>query len=219
MKSILAIFLIIATNSYAQKDSLQDCKTSIKISPLSIINLYDGPCLKLGVETKLIKNIAFYAECGGYIPVGYNHWWWKKEIQGFQFKTEIKAYLNNQGTTSGNYLSIEYYYKNENFGFWATIKKDTAKNLQDYHLWKESSAFNLKFGNLSVKKGGKIIVEYFVGAGVWLNNGRDNLTDTERNNIVIGEGQGGLAAALIRAVGQQTWLSVTAGLKIGLRTK
>lgn len=219
MKKFFAVLLLIANNANAQKDAVQDCKISIKTSPLSIINLYDGPCIKIGAETKLTKNFAFYAECGGYIPVGYTHWWWKQNIQGLQFKTEIKAYLNNYGRTSGNFLSIEYYYKNENFGFWATIKKDTTQNLRNYHLWKESSAFNFKFGNLSVNNGRKTIVEYFVGAGVWLNNGRDDLTDNERNNIVIGEGQGGLASGLIRAVGRQTWVSVTAGLKIGYSIK
>lgn len=219
MKTTILLILLVLTKIICGQDSLTDCKFSIKTAPLSLINLYDGPCYKIGAEIKLYKNVSTYIEYGGYIPVGHTGWWWKENAAGFQIRPEIKLYLNEKGLTSGNYISVEYFYKKQNFDFWATIKYDTTKTLTNYHIWKEVSCFNIKYGELLIGQKSRFFIEYFAGLGVWFNNGKDNLTDTDRKNIQIGEGQGGIAAGLIRSTEQQTWLNITAGLKLGFRIK
>lgn len=219
MRIIFFVILLISTESIYSQDTLRDCKFSIKTSPLSLINLYDGPCCKLGTEIKLYKNVSASIEYGGYIPIGHTAWWWKENTVGFQIKPEIKLYLNKKGLTSGKYISVEYFYKKQNFDFWATIKHDTTSSLNNYHIWKEVSCFNIKYGALLIGQKSRFFLEYFAGLGVWFATGKDNLTDHDRSNIKGGEGQGGIAADVIRTVGQYTLPNLTAGLKIGWRIR
>lgn len=212
MKQFLLIFLFCTTASMSQAQE-EDNRLTFKISPLSLINLYDGPCYKVGAELKIYRNLAAYFEYGGYFNVGHNHWWWKEHIHGFLTKSELRFYLNKDGLASGGYLSTEYYYRKQDFGFWATIRHDSTESIKDYHIWKEVNCFNLKYGYQEVD--GPLALDMFAGMGVWLMNARDDLSDTERINIKTGEHEGGTAAAHIRAVGKEVWFPFTFGVRIG----
>ena len=73
------------------------------------MNLYDGPCYKIGTEIKLYRNLSAYIEYGGYIPVGHTGYWWKENVVGFQLKPEIKLYLNKKCALEGKNERKKYF--------------------------------------------------------------------------------------------------------------
>lgn len=107
-------------------------------------------------------------------------------------------------------------YKKQDFDFWATINNDSLEGLTYYHVFKESSGVNIKYGEL-VASSERFVFEWFAGAGVCFVNGRDTLTDFQRENIDSGEGQGGLAGAYIRWTDKHTQPFITTGITLSFR--
>ena len=215
------LFIIILSTQIAcgQKDSVIDNRFCVKVSPLSLLNHYDGPCYKVGAEIKLHNNISTYFEYGGYVKIKESIFYAKNNLTGFILKSEIKYYLNRKNLTTGQYISLEYSYKNQNFGFWGNIKVDSLTTYyKDYNISKDVSCFNLKFGEVS-NKNKWFIFEYFAGMGILFMKGSNNLTEFERENIMHGEKQGGNPAGLIRLTQPWATLSITAGIKLGFRIK
>ena len=220
MKTVLLFILLISTQIICgQNDTVIDNKFCIKTSPLSFLSIYDGPAYKIGTEIKLHKNISTYLEYGGYIQTHNVPIWWKENLTGFTVKSEIKYYLNRKKLTVGKYIALEYSYKNQIFGFWGTIKVDSVTSYsKDYNISKEASCFNLKFGEVFIKRK-RFVFEYFGGMGVIFIKGKDGLTDFEKKNLKHGENEGGTAAGIIRDTGPWETLNLTAGIKLGYRIK
>lgn len=207
---IIFIFLSLFRQTYGQ-DSLIDNKFCLKIAPLSLLDIYSGTSVRVGVEYKLKKNFALYNEIGTYIPNAngmHNNY-------GGLVKIEFKTYLNRDWQTSGSYISAELFYKHQSYYTYDSIYSPMKYN-KDYYVAKDVGCFTIKYGFLKVLKY-NFVIDGFVGLGARQRFITNTLTSDENKNIMSDNDYNTNIAK--NQAGTYTWLNFDAGIKIGYRFK
>lgn len=110
MRLVAIILLLLSSHmGQAQNDTvLLDNKFALKTSPLAFIDPYGSYSYRLGMECKLVKNIAFSIEAGQYYNVG-GRFQVKINPKGYIIRPEIKYYLNRDRLTMGDYISLDFF--------------------------------------------------------------------------------------------------------------
>jgi len=168
MKLLPIIFSLLALCSFAQptdeNEETYDQRLSVKISPLSFITPYTGPCAKLSVEYKP-SHIAFQQEFGMFFY----------SSKGFETKSEVKYY-----THAEEYFSIEAFYKNQRYTTPDII--DTSDTYdQDYvilhpfDVWKNVGSLSFKYGTLKVFRYG-FVTDIYCGIGIRVQQTHNSLS-------------------------------------------
>ncbi|TGD59482.1 DUF3575 domain-containing protein [Flavobacterium humi] len=167
---------------FSQSNEGIDNDFCIKTNPLSLIDVYGSYSYRIGLETKIYKNFAFSAEVGNYFNYGKNDGI-RKNSKGYIIKPEVKWYLNKNGKTNGDFVSLEYTYKDILFDWKDSIPAINNPNrVMDYRIQKKINCLTVKIGNLKAYSN-NLIFEWFVGIGLRISKGKDSLTDEERNSI------------------------------------
>jgi Protein of unknown function (DUF3575) len=181
----LLSFLFIYFISFSQKPNDIDNNFSLKINPLALIDAYGSSSYRLGFESKLYHNITFSAEYGRYF--GIKGLEIRENSKGYIFKPEIKWYLNKNNLATGNFVSLEYFYKDIAFDWKDTIPTvNNPEEVKDYRISKNIYGFTVKAGVLKVYPS-HFIFEWYFGLGVRVSNGYNSLTMDERNSIVAND--------------------------------
>lgn len=192
-------------------DSTINSKLCVKIAPLSNLGIYAGPSFRAGIEYKIKDKISFYNEFGWFYLYG----------QGGLTKFEIKKYLNNSDLNVGNYLSVELFYKYQQYNATDTISFLNSSNTitkysKDYFVSKNVECLTIKYGSMTVYKFG-IVVDLFVGLGIRLKQANNTLTTTENNNIQHSSDYG--PNVFTNEAGIKVYPNLDAGIKIGFNFK
>lgn len=209
--NILLLFLFFAKIAFGQ-DSLNDNKLCLKVAPLAIFDIYNGMAPRVGIEYKLIHNYSLYHEIGTYIP-NVNS---MNSNQGIILRTEFKRYLNRSSVSSGNYLSIELFYKYQQYNTNDSIRS-AINYTRDYSVFKSVGCFNVKYGSMKIYKF-NMIVEYFISLGLRYKVTRSNLSQQENDNLVSTDDSYNINLLVNRA-GTFLFPNVDAGIKIGYKLK
>jgi hypothetical protein len=184
----------------------------LKFAPLTLCDPYGGNSFRGGIEFKMYRNIAISAEAGGFIPNGLAG---ISNVRGIIAQPELKVYLNPKGRTTGDYISVEYLYKDSRFDL-----TDSIYGLPDYQITyrmhKRAQAILLKWGRQYVQ-GSHFVFDFNFGAGVRQVSGSNNLSDVQQNHIMEGEGHGGVIYTIIRDPGRIYEPQITVGFKLGWR--
>ncbi len=170
---LISIFLLTICNAYGQSESDQKSKLSLKFAPLSLIDFYSGSSYRGGVEIDLTKHFSIYQECGGYFKK-FNG---QTNTKGYVLKSELRYYLSS---TDPLYLSIEYFYKRQNYNYGDSIYFPTQYNVA-YNVDKYVTAFTLKSGSL-ILLNKYFYIDIFGGLGIRYKNIRTNLSESEKEH-------------------------------------
>jgi hypothetical protein len=203
MRTIILFIILISTKIVCgQKDSVVDNRFCINTAPLSFIDVFGGNSYRIGLEYKLYKNIAHSIEIGKYFNYSAKGFFTPLKInpQGFIIRTSLKYYLNKKSRTVGDYLSIEYLYKN------ITIHK-------------EISAVTIKYGSTKIFKN-RFVIDLYAGIGArFFTKGYSTLTPEEEAGVLTGENHDDLVGGGQR-VYKDFWIpNLNAGIKLGFRVK
>ena len=219
MKNIfLCIFLLVASNRIsAQINNEIDNKFCLKFNPLALIDFYGSYSYRIGAEFKIYRNFATSVEIGKYFNYGKNDGL-RGNSKGFIIKPEIKMYLNENKLTTGEFVSIEYQYKEIAFNYNDSIKIAPIPTYKkEYRIYKNISCINLKYGNLKVYKN-NFLFEYYFGAGIRFCKGYNSLSELENNGVLTGEGHGSEIGDAQRSI-NYVKLNLTLGFKFGYSFK
>lgn len=192
----------------------------VGLSPLSLIDLFDGASLRANAEVLLHKNISFALEGGyylNYLPVS------RKKPEGYLFKPAIKYYFNEIKKLEGSYIALEYQYKNIDYELRDSIKVNGVGFVKQYPMHRTVNCISLKYGALK-DLGGRWFLEYYYGVGVrFIKSDAFNLSQEEQDGIIrsaaAAEDDGDTTSSYLRKTGNIVSLNVTAGIKINYRIK
>ena len=176
------IILLYSQLFFSQSNEGKDNIFCIKTNPLSLVDVYGSYSYRIGLETKIYKKIAFSAEAGNYFNYGKNDEI-RDNTKGHIIKPEVKWYVNKNGRTDGDFVSLEYTYKDISFDWKDSIPTTSEPNrVINYRIHKNINCLTAKIGNLKVYTN-NFIFEWFVGIGLRISKGNDSLTDEERDRI------------------------------------
>jgi hypothetical protein len=172
--------------------------------------MYAGPSVRCGIEYNLKgDDWSLYHEAGYFL---FN--------RGFLLKTEAKKYLDAGGINEGTYLSMEFYYKYQQYEATDSIS-DFVNNKfkpyqKNYQVLKHVECFTVKFGSMNVYKRG-LVADWFVGAGLRFKQARSGLTSRENENIMDSSDYG--PNVFSNEAGFKVYPNIDMGVKIGFRVK
>lgn len=177
LRAIPVLLLIFLAWGLPAQDSLYDNRVCVKVAPLAIFDIYSGMSPRAGVEFKLKSNHALYHEAGTYIPYANG----MHNNVGVLTKLEYKLYIHEYDVTSGNYVSVELFYKHQTYGTYDSIRVQPFYS-KNYRVEKDVGCFTLKYGDLKVYKRG-MVVDMFIGIGLRYKSIRNSLTGEENDHI------------------------------------
>jgi len=191
-----------------------DNRLSLLTEAFAPFDAYGGPSFRLGIECKIIRNLAAYLEAGNYFswyPYGN-----ESALRGTILLPEIKYYLNPNGYSTGRYIALQYAYKDQTNNLSDTVsvmeKSVFVRQVKQYELYKIVQSISLKYGTFLIRRKG-FTVDFFAGAGVDFRNAHSSLSEQEQNSIVR---PGDYSLVYSRfAVGKVVSPTVTFGIKVG----
>ncbi len=197
---------------WIKPDSILTSKTCVKVAPLSLLGIYVGPSIRMGIEQRIKKDWAIYNEFGYFF---YN-------TKGAIAKLEIKNYLNNFHRSVGNYVSVELSYKYQEYETTDTISKIDYQTLQiikfekNYSVTKHAECLTIKYGWLTVYKY-RIIVDAFIGIGARFKQGKNTLSVDENANIKSSSDYG--PNVFTNTAGNYIYPNIDIGVKFGYKLR
>lgn len=219
---ITIVFISFAQLLAAQTRENENNRFSLKITPLALIDIFGGNSYRIGSEFKLKNNVAASLEYGNYFSYRAKGFFEPLKIgtRGTIIRTELKYYLNRDKLCSGDFISIEYLYKNISFDYIDSIRIVLKPVYEKrYTIYKEISCLTFKFGNLTVYKN-HLLVEWYAGVGLrFFTCGHNTLTDEEKNWVLTGEGHGDLVGDGQRINAPRLLPNLNAGIKVGYMFK
>ena len=212
MKFILLLICFTVNSCFSQTDSIeiQDQRLSVKISPLSFITLYTGPCAKLSLEYKVKNNIAFQNEFGLFFY----------SSTGWETKFEVKRYFDYPGITAGNYFALEGFYKYQTYT--TPNIADTTDPYEDdvilapFDVTKKVQSFTFKYGWLNVFKYG-FLVDAYCGLGIRFQQTKNSLSVEDNANIPATSDYG--PNLIMDQARNRIYPNLLVGVKIGFRIR
>lgn len=204
---LICLFIFLSVCFCAQTNDNLNNHLSLKIAPFSLLDIYSGMSARIGIEYKIVNTLSLYNEFGTYIS-GPNS---LLNNQGMLSKIELKKYFFQVEQHTGNYLSVELFYKHQKFNLIDSISLNT-KYEKEYKVLKDVACFTIKYGKLSVYMK-RLIVDAFVGVGLRYKVATNNLTKEENKNIVpIGDYHFNL---FVGKAGKFFYPNFDLGIKIG----
>ncbi|MEY4835135.1 MAG: hypothetical protein RI980_1250 [Bacteroidota bacterium] len=213
MKIYNALFFLILTNfCFSQRNTLVRENFSVTISPLSLIDVFDGSSIRIGADMRLTNNVRFSFEAGSYYKELTTY---KIKPIGFIIKPEIKFCVITK-SENNQYLGIEYQYKEQAYDFKDSISINHGDNFEkQYSIKRKMNCISLKYSCVE-KISKKITFEYFGGFGIRFLRSSNNLTKEENEGILDDEIHGGTQAEYqIRPIGKINTVNFIAGIKLG----
>lgn len=155
--------------SYAQEEKPKLC---VRLTPLSLIDLYSGSSYRGGLEFSLGKHTSLYQEAGGYFK-NFNG---LSNIQGYVLKSQFRFYPDPKESV---YIALEYFYKRQSYTFGDSLTSPFSR-YTDFSVDKYITAITIQSGT-AFPLNDRIRLEVFGGIGVRFKNVHNTLTDEEES--------------------------------------
>ena len=190
-------------------------KISITLSPLSLIDIFDGSSLRIGAEKQLSKNVSAHFEPGFYLG---NVNVYKRNPKGFLYKVGINYCINRDlDEDSFKYIGIEYQYKNQDYEYVDSFAVNTVRFEKQYKMNRKMNCISLKYG-VKYNSDGHFYSDMFLGLGVRFMNSTNNLSQQENDGLLSGEENGSTQAdSILTPIGNYGTINFIFGFKIGYR--
>jgi len=177
--SLLVLLFQAAAIAQDKQDHLIDEMILITLAPLALADIYDGPSYRFGGEVKAGKKLAFAIEAGGYLNYLNST---KINPKGFIVEPEIKYYLGRNGKGDRKFISLEYGFKDQEYGFRHKLLVDESPAEKKYQMFRKIHTFTFKYG-LSRPFGKRFNLQWYGGIGLRLLHSGRELNETERAYI------------------------------------
>lgn len=210
----LKTFLLLALSLFhltcnAQKTSTVVNNFSIRLSPLSLIDFYNGSSYKLGFEKKLFYATSIYGDFGGYFK-NFNGF---ENFTGYNLDLGLRYYISKKEINQGSYISINYFHKNQGFDYIDTaLFKQTSET--EYRIQKKINCVNLNFGYVHVFKN-RLVLDVIGGLGVRYRNATSSLPIQYFDQII--ESTDSQSLYFILKPGNSIWMNFNVRFKIAYR--
>ena len=158
-------------------------KLCVTVSPLALMDLWTGPSYRGGAEFKVYKNFSIAFEGGKYFPNALELF---INNQGFTINTELKYYIERKNTNTGAYVSLEYFYKEQNYNFYDSFYGKHLSPLIDgptyfktFNVSKYVTALTAKIGGMAVSKY-NFVFDGYIGLGIRFKNAISSLDKDDK---------------------------------------
>jgi len=207
---LLLILVLVSINLTAlgQTDNIANPKLLIKISPLSLIDIFGNTSCNISLESKKINNISVSTDVGIlYYSIGYG----LKNNRGWRGGLEIRKYFKK---SNEEYVAINYSYKNQEYEFCdSIIFKGLPKYSKVSTYSKEVHLLNILYGVQAIPSNKKFFVNGYIGIGIRYKNTRSiGLTNEELDHRDYGDSQ---IIPIINWTGKHLVPNIVLGFKIG----
>ncbi len=203
--SILAVLFSAAFVNTAKADSIPHRKrVSLQIAPLALIDFYNGSSYKLGTEIRLSRRFYVSVDFGGYFP-NFNG---LKNMKGGNVDFRIKYRFPNSNSS----ISIQYFYKKQSFEYHDAYEEEPDVPIVVYTR-KQVNCINVNYENkiLDQKWG---YINMFAGLGIRFRDVRSSF-ETHHDFDKLVEGGDSQSLYFVLIPGQNTWLNLNAGVRLG----
>lgn len=212
-KSFIALYCCVLVSQLAAQH--KDNNIIVTLSPLALVDIYDGASLRLGTEIKLQDNLSFGIEGGYYLTYLKST---KINPNGYLLRPTFKYYLTTQNG-SGRYIALQYQYKNQTYEMRDSIEIDHTTFEKQYGMKRMVNSVVVNYGNLK-NLGDHFLLEWYVGIGIRHIRSHANLSNEEYDAILTGEeGDCPIQEDIIRLTGTRIFPDFRIGIKIGFRLK
>lgn len=206
---LLIIFSVLCIKCNAQQTSTVVNNFNIRLSPLSLIDFYNGSSYKLGFEAKLFYATSIYADFGGYFKTfnGYEN------FTGYNLDLGLKYYIKNKDINQGSYISINYFHKNQGFDYTDTALFKQAPE-PAYRIQKNINCVNLNFGYLHAFDN-RLVLDVLGGLGIRYRNATSSLPIEYYDQIIkLTDSQ---SLYFVLKPGNSIWMNFNVRFKIAYR--
>ncbi len=205
--TILALLFSTVFLNTAQADSIpREPRVALQISPLALIDFYNGSSYKLGTTIRLTKSFFFSADFGGYFR-NFNVY---RNYKGFNSDFRIRY----QFPDSYSGISINYFYKQQSFDYPDHLT-DPDNTPIIVHTKKYVNCINFNYEHwIPFLSNERAYLTIIVGAGVRFRNVHSSLTNKHQFDQ-LKEGGDSQSLYFVLIPGQNTWLNFNAGLRLG----
>ncbi|GAB5418324.1 MAG: hypothetical protein Crog4KO_15720 [Crocinitomicaceae bacterium] len=151
---------------------------SIAVSPLALIDSYNGSAYKLGFSLRPSRSLRLTADAGGYVPGLSSSVSDFDNLSGYHFRSSFG--LTSASNASGHAFGLSYQYKRQDF----TYEGKTVPSPIDYvgAVSKYAHSYNLYYAR-DLRLGLRFFLEFRAEAGVRyreiFNSHNDLVSDTE----------------------------------------
>ena len=212
--AVLLLFLMLQTYVFSQDRQPQqiDEILLITLSPLALADIYDGASYRIGSEIKAGSKLAFALEAGGYLNYLKST---KINPKGFIVKPEIKYYHGNNAKGDRKFVSFEYGFKDQEYGFRHKLLVEERPVEKKYQMFRKTHTFTFKYG-VSRKLGHRFYLQWFGGIGLRLLHSGRELSESERDYIDAAVDDCSMQENLIKVEGRKVYPNFQLGLRLGL---
>ncbi|WP_430402552.1 hypothetical protein [Fluviicola sp.] len=202
--SLALIFLLLFSSS-SKADSIPNkMHLSLQLSPLALIDFYNGSSYRIGSQLVITENIAISADFGGYFK-NFNY---LKNNKGFYSFVAFKYRLPN---SPQSWISLSYSYKQQSFNYHDSFEQDPNTPVV-VHVQKYVNCLNLNYETNAILFR-KSYINFFAGVGIRFRNVQSLQTKHEFDELKDGGDSQTLYFVLIP--GKNTWLNLNAGIRLG----
>lgn len=178
------ILLCISVQTKAAPDSLVHHRLSAGLSPFALIDVNDGPALKLRVEYKTPGRMAYAIDVKNYFYLPRNTGWVNKtQISGYSLSPIVKFYFDRDGQpqrNSNRFLSLWYTYKKQAYTHSDSVVANTNHIYKSFRMRQEVNTFCIAYGQTSPLWYGRFLLEWYAGVGIRFISSSSDLSAGER---------------------------------------
>ena len=209
---LIAIFyvaLLSSALSMAQDSVLaSSAMKKIFIEPMALIDIFNGPSLRAGVELPFSKTMSAFVTVGIYDNTFAN---------GCYLKGGIKKYWTGKGRKN-HFVDISFFYKKETLfiqdyvGTQAPILSEPV----NYTVPKQALGLNVETGYSYNWR--RLAYEWYTGVGIRIKTASPSISDSLLNNTYLYTGDETYMATYSRAF-KAYWPSLIFGIRVGYMLK
>lgn len=208
------LFCFFQTAVWAQDTDVNsiDRLVLLTIAPLALVDIYDGASYRLGGEISAGRKLAFALEAGGYLNYLKAT---KINPKGYIIKPEIKYYIRHHKKSDRKFISLEYGFKDQEYGFRHKLFVEENPMERKYQMFRKIHTATFKYG-ISRNIGKRFNLQYYGGIGLRFLHSRRALSETDRQIISEGTDDCSMQENLIKVEGRKLLPNFQLGLQVGL---
>lgn len=189
----------------AKADTIPSRKrVSIQISPLALLDFYNGSSYRLGTQVNVSRTLALSADFGGY----FRNFSYLKNNKGFYSYFAVKYALPK----SSSWLSLSYSYKQQAFDYHDSYIQDPTTPIT-VHVQKYVNSISLNYETRVGQLFKDGYIDFFAGLGVRFRNVYSFQTKHQFDELK--EGGDSQTLYLVLIPGNKAWINLNFGMRIG----
>lgn len=205
--SLLVVFLLFAEILFAQKNKT----LALTLSPVALIDVYDGSSLRVGTDWNATPKIMFSLEVGTNII---KQSMLKINPSGYIIKPSFNVLVSGDEWQK-HYVGLEFSHKEQKYGFLDSIVVNQIGYKKEHEISRKINCISLKYSYRN-ELGKKFYYDLFFGLGVRFTSSKSNLSQQELKGVKNDELSGVTQVEMaLHKIGNYVVPNVLGGIKFG----